>query len=87
MALVDNAGGYLNGLNAFVQDLSKQFKLDEELLDTMMLSYKDLVQQAANLLKSVLPQLLNYSRSGVGSSVISALTALIALDLYAGGQG
>ncbi|WP_418666683.1 AI-2E family transporter [Allofournierella sp.] len=77
MALVDNAGGYLNGLNAFVQDLSKQFKLDEELLDTMMLSYKDLVQQAANLLKSVLPQLLNYSVA-VGSGVISALTALIA---------
>lgn len=77
MALVDNAGGYLNGLNAFVQDLSKQFKLDEELLDTMMLSYKDLVQQAANLLKSVLPQLLNYSMA-VGSGVISALTALIA---------
>lgn len=77
MALVDNAGGYLNGLNAFVQDLSEQFKLDEELLDTMMLSYKDLVQQAANLLKSVLPQLLNYSMA-VGSGVISALTALIA---------
>lgn len=77
MALVDNAGGYLNGLNTFVQGLSEQFKLDEELLDTMMLSYKDLVQQAANLLKSVLPQLLNYSVA-VGSGVISALTALIA---------
>lgn len=77
MALVDNAGNYLNGLNAFVQDLSAQFKLDEDLLDAMMLSYKDLVQQAANILKGVLPQLLNYSMA-VGSGVVSALTALIA---------
>lgn len=77
MALVDNAGSYLNGLNTFVQGLSEQFKLDEELLDTMMLSYKDLMQQAANILKGVLPQLLNYSMA-VGSGVVSALTALIA---------
>lgn len=75
--LVDNASSYLNSLNAFVENLAVRFNLDEELVEGMMLSYKDLVQQLTGVVKAFLPQVLNYSIA-LGSGVVSGLTALIA---------
>lgn len=77
MMLVDNLGSYLDSLNGFVKELSVKFKLDEEVMQTMMVSYKDLMQQATTLVKSFMPQIVGYSMA-LGSGLVSALTAIIA---------
>lgn len=77
MVLADNLNGYLNSLNGLVANVSGKFQLDEDLVEGMMLSYTDLMKQAADLVRAFLPQLLNYSMA-VGSGLVSALTAVIA---------
>lgn len=77
MVLGNNLNAYLRSLNAFVADVSTRFHLDEELIEGMMLSYTDLMQRATDLLRSFMPQLLDYSMA-VGSGLVSALTAFIA---------
>lgn len=77
MMLVDNIGNYLIGFNSFVEELVDRFHMDEEMIAGMMLSYQDLVQQATNLVKELLPQVLNYSIA-LGSGLVSGITALIA---------
>ena len=77
MVLADNLNAYLRSLNTFVANVSTRFHLDEELIEGMMLSYTDLMQQATALLRDFMPQLLNYSMA-VGSGLVSALTAFIA---------
>lgn len=77
MVLANNLNAYLQSLNAFVVEVSTRFDLDEELIEGMMLSYSDLMKQATDLLRSFMPQLLDYSMA-VGSGLVSALTAFIA---------
>ena len=77
MVLANNLNAYLQSLNAFVAEVSTRFDLDEELIEGMMLSYTDLMKQATDLLRSFMPQLLDYSMA-VGSGLVSALTAFIA---------
>ena len=75
--LVDNIGSYLAGFDSFVAGLVDRFHMDEEVIAGMMLSYQDLVQQATNLVKELLPQVLNYSIA-LGSGLVSGITAMIA---------
>ena len=77
MVLGNNLNSYLSSLNTFVADISTRFDLDEELIEGMMVSYTDLMQQATALLRDFMPQLLDYSMA-VGSGLVSALTAFIA---------
>ncbi|HJB22504.1 MAG TPA: AI-2E family transporter [Candidatus Fournierella merdavium] len=77
MVLGNNLNSYLRSLNSFVADVSTRFHLDEELIEGMMLSYTDLMQRSTDLMRTFMPQLLNYSMA-VGSGVVSALTAFIA---------
>lgn len=77
MVLADNLNSYLSSLNAFVASVSTRFELDEEMIEGMMLSYTDLMKQATELLRTFMPELLNYSMA-VGSGLVSALTAFIA---------
>lgn len=77
MVLGNNLNSYLSSLNTFVADISTRFDLDEELIEGMMVSYTDLMQQATTLLRDFMPQLLDYSMA-VGSGLVSALTAFIA---------
>lgn len=75
--LVDNAAGYLNNLNKFVNTWAVKLDIDPELAQSMMLSYTDLVNKATQILTKMMPQILNYGMA-LGSGLVSALTALIA---------
>lgn len=75
--LVDNMGGYLNSLNAMAEELAVRFKLDDEMIEGMLLTYNDLITKITALAKDFLPKILNYSIA-LGSGLVSGITAVIA---------
>ena len=74
--LVNNSRGYLNNLNELVDGIVSRFDLEGEGLESVALSYNDLIKRAINFVSSVLPRLVNYGMA-LGSGVIAAITALI----------
>ncbi len=75
-ALVNNLQGYLNNLNDLVNNLIARFDLEGNGLETLMVSYQDLVKTLATLASSAIPELLDFG-AALGNGVISAITALI----------
>ena len=74
--LVNNSEGYINNLNATALWLSDRFGLDQRELEPLLISYQDLLRQAASLLTAALPQLLDFGMA-VGNGLVTALTAVI----------
>lgn len=74
--LVNNSRSYLNNLNSLVESIVSRFELEGEGLESVALSYEDLVGRALSLVSTVLPRLVNYGMA-LGSGVIAAITALI----------
>lgn len=74
--LVNNSEGYINNLNATALWLSDRFGLDQQELEPLLISYQDLLRQAASLITAALPQLLDFGMA-VGSGLVTALTAVI----------
>lgn len=77
MGLADNVESYLANFTALVQHLVTRFELESPLLNDMVLSYKDIVNDLADFLASNIPRILNYGIT-LGNIVISGITALIA---------
>lgn len=75
--LIENLSGYIDNLNALVDQLVTRFDLEGEGIDALMVSYEDLMNQAASFVKSAIPEILNFGYA-IGSGVVTALTALIA---------
>lgn len=76
MELFGNMKGYLDNLNALVDSLVERFDLEGEGIDTLMVSYEDLVNKLANAVSIAVPKLLNFGVA-VGNGVIAFVTALI----------
>ena len=74
--LVNNSEGYINNLNATALWLSDRFGLDQRELEPLLISYQDLLRQAASLITAALPQLLDFGMA-VGNGLVTALTAVI----------
>ena len=74
--LVNNSEGYINNLNATALWLSDRFGLDQQELEPLLISYQDLLRQAASLITAALPQLLDFGMA-VGNGLVTALTAVI----------
>ena len=75
--LIDNFSQYVRNLNHLVSSVGQLLQLDEDLLDSLLLSYRDLANQFISYLRTILPQLLNATMQ-LGSGVISVFTAIIA---------
>jgi predicted PurR-regulated permease PerM len=77
ISLLGNANLYLANLNELMDWIGKQFNLEPESVDQFLLSYEDLVKQLFEMVRGILPDILNFSMR-VGSGLVSILTALIA---------
>jgi predicted PurR-regulated permease PerM len=80
MTLINNIEGYLDNLNALVDDLVTRFNLDEggldDGIDSFIVSYEGLMKQLINQVSAALPKLLNYGVA-LGNGIVAAITALI----------
>lgn len=75
--LINNLRGYIDNLNALVDQLVTRFHLEGESIDALMVSYEDLMNRAASIVANAIPQILDFGYA-VGSGVVTALTAFIA---------
>lgn len=75
-SLVNNLSLYLSNFNNLAQSILDRFDLEGDLLDSMMVSYQDIISTAANLIATKLPQLFDYGMA-IGNGLISGITALI----------
>jgi predicted PurR-regulated permease PerM len=80
MTLINNIEGYLDNLNALVDDLITRFNLDEggldDGIDSFIVSYEGLMKQLIGQVSAALPKLLNYGVA-LGNGIVAAITALI----------
>ena len=76
VVLVGNLEGYMNNLNTLVDHLVERFQLEGDGIEAFMLSYQDLMNQAAKLISQEIPEILNFGVA-LGSGIISAITAII----------
>lgn len=77
VTLINNVEGYLDNLNALVDQLVTRFHLEEqEEINALMVSYEDLISRLAGMASAALPQVLNFGRA-VGNGLIAAVTAVI----------
>ena len=83
--LLSSLQGYFNNLNQLIEQLSEAFQLEQETTDIIMLSYKDIVDQAVLYIRGVLPQILSMTMR-IGTGIVSGLTALIASIYMLGGK-
>lgn len=86
IALINNMKGYLENFNTLVDNLVERFELKGEGIDTLMVSYEDLINQAANAISKAIPQILNWGVA-IGNGVVTAITALISSIYMLSGKG
>lgn len=77
LKISQNLAHYLNNLNSLVSLIGTHFNLEEETVQNFLISYRDLLDLAARTAEQVLPQIPVITMQ-VGTSLVSALTALIA---------
>lgn len=77
VTLINNVEGYLDNLNALVDQLVTRFHLEEqEEINALMVSYEDLISRLATMASAALPKVLNFGMA-VGNGLIAAVTAVI----------
>lgn len=74
--LINNVQVYMNNLNAMVDSFVERFDVEWDGIDTVMVSYEDLVKKVADIVSTALPELLNFGVA-IGNGVVAAVTALI----------
>ncbi len=77
LSLINNIPLYLENLTQFAQWITQRFDLEPDTLDFIVVSYTELVQEVIMLLRTILPDLLDWSVR-IGSGVITGLTAVMA---------
>jgi len=75
--LIGNIQDYFNNINRLASWLGETMYLEQETMDIVMVSYKDLLNQLVTYIHSILPQILSMTMR-IGTGIISMLTALIA---------
>lgn len=75
-ALVNNASVYFNNLNAMLSDLSERLNLEGAGVESLVMSYQDLMRQGISVITSAIPQIYDFGVS-IGKGLISAITAVI----------
>ena len=76
-ALVSNIQSYFNNINQLIGWISETMGLEQETIDAVMVSYKELVSQLLLYIRNVFPEIISMSMR-IGTGIVSALTALIA---------
>ena len=74
--IINNAGVYLNNLNAMLNDLLEKLNLEGAGFENLVMSYQDLMKQGIAFVTNAMPQIYNFGIS-IGKGLISAITALI----------
>lgn len=88
--LMGNMQLYMGNLNQLAKNLTEQFGLEGEGITDLFVSYQDLLKNAADMISTKAPELLNFGvalGSGVISVVISAITAVISSIYMLAGKG
>lgn len=74
--LMGNLSGYLDNLDAMVQELIQRFQLEGDGLYEVVDIYNKIIRMASTFISSSIPELLNLGVA-VGSGVVNAVTAII----------
>ena len=74
--LINNVELYLTNLNALMLWMADRFQIPQEDLQPLFLSYRDIVDKAADMLTLALPHVVNFGVA-LGNGLVTALTALI----------
>ena len=84
--LAGNMQGYMDSLNQLVQDLTVQFHLDPEGVNTALGDFQSMMSKISSQVAQALPQLLDVGFA-IGNGVISGITALISSIYMLAGKG
>ena len=84
--LAGNMQGYLDSLDQLVQDLTVQFNLDSEGVNTALGDFQSMMSKLSTQVTQALPQLLDVGFA-IGNGVISGITALISSIYMLAGKG
>ena len=83
---VGNIQLYFDNINQLIGWVGEAMNLEQETVDVVMVSYKDMLNQVVTYIRGVLPEILSMTMR-IGTGIISALTALIAsIYMLAGKQ-
>lgn len=84
--LTGNMQFYLSGLDQLLQDLTDQFDLDSEGVNTMFGDFQSMMSNLSAKVTQALPQLLDVGMA-IGSGVITGITAIISSVYMLAGKG
>ena len=75
--LIGNMQGYFSNINRLIGWAGETMQLEQEAMDAVMVSYKDIVNQIVTFIRGILSNVLGMTMR-VGTGIVSALTAIIA---------
>ena len=84
--LASNMQFYLDGLNQLVQDLTVQFDLDSEGINTALGDFQSMMSNVSAKVAQALPQIVDVGFA-IGSGVIAGITAIISSIYMLAGKG
>lgn len=84
--LASNMQSYLDGLNLLVQDLTEQFDLDSEGINTALGDFQSMMSNISTKVAQALPQIVDVGFA-IGNGVITSITALISSVYMLAGKG
>ena len=84
--LASNMQFYLDGLNQLVQNLTEQFDLDSEGINTMLGDFQSMMSNVSAKVAQALPQIVDVGFA-IGSGVITGITAIISSIYMLAGKG
>lgn len=84
--LASNMQSYMDGLDQLVQNLTTQFDLDSEGVNTMFGDFQSMMSNLTTKVTEALPQLLDVGVA-IGNGVITGITALISSIYMLAGKG
>ncbi|OUN23985.1 AI-2E family transporter [Flavonifractor sp. An82] len=84
--LASNMQFYLDGLNQLVQDLTVQFDLDSEGINTALGDFQSMMSNVSAKVAQALPQIVDVGFA-IGSGVITGITAIISSIYMLAGKG
>ncbi|WP_297235780.1 AI-2E family transporter [uncultured Flavonifractor sp.] len=84
--LASNMQFYLDGLNQLVQDLTEQFDLDSEGINTALGDFQSMMSNVSAKVAQALPQIVDVGFA-IGSGVITGITAIISSIYMLAGKG
>ena len=84
--LASNMQFYLDGLNQLVQNLTEQFDLDSEGINTALGDFQSMMSNVSAKVAQALPQIVDVGFA-IGSGVITGITAIISSIYMLAGKG